>query len=251
MVFLFNLLFRFQFSSVAQSCPTLCDPMDYSMPGFPVHHQLLEFTQTHVYQVCDAIQPSHPLSSPSPPALNLSQRQGLFQWVSSWLWPTLGGQSIAVSASVLSTNIPGWVPLGLTGWSPCCPGDSQKSSPASQSESISSSALSFLYGPTLKSVNDYWKNQSFDYLDLFWQSDTLSRFVIAFLPKSKCLLISWLQSPSTVIPEPKKIKSVTVCIFSPSICHEVMGPDAMILVFLMFSFNLLNLRIICYKTLDT
>ena len=66
-------------SSIAQSCPTLCDPMDCSMPGFPVHHQLPELTQTHVHQVGDAIQPSYPLSFPSPPAFNLSQRQGLFQ----------------------------------------------------------------------------------------------------------------------------------------------------------------------------
>ena len=72
-----------QFSSVAQSCPTLCDPMNRSMPGLPVHHQLLEFTQTYVNWVGDAIQPSHPLSSPSPPTLNLSQHQGLFKWVSS------------------------------------------------------------------------------------------------------------------------------------------------------------------------
>ena len=72
-----------QFSSVAQSCPTLCDPMNCSMPGLPVHHQLPESTQTHVHRVVDAIQPSHPLSSPSPLALNLSQHQGLFQRVSS------------------------------------------------------------------------------------------------------------------------------------------------------------------------
>ena len=72
-----------QFSSVAQSCPTLCDPMNRSTPGLPVHHQLLEFTQTHIYWVGDAIQPSHPLSPPSPLALNLSQHQSLFQWVSS------------------------------------------------------------------------------------------------------------------------------------------------------------------------
>ena len=71
------------FSSVAQLCPTLCDPMDCSMPGFPVHHQLPEFTQTHVHWISDAIQPSHPLSIPSPPAFNLSQHQGLFKWVSS------------------------------------------------------------------------------------------------------------------------------------------------------------------------
>ena len=72
-----------QFSSVAQSCLTLCDPMDCSMPDFPVHHQLPEFTQTQVHWVSDAIQPSHPLSSPSLPAINLSQHQGLFQWVGS------------------------------------------------------------------------------------------------------------------------------------------------------------------------
>ena len=72
-----------QFSSVAQSCPTLCNPMNHSMPGFHVHHQLLESTQTHVHRVGDAIQPSHPLSSPSPPAPNPFQHQGLFQWVNS------------------------------------------------------------------------------------------------------------------------------------------------------------------------
>ena len=72
-----------QFSLVNQSCPTLCDPMDHSMPGFPIHHQLPEFTQTHVHWVGDATQPSHPLSSPSPPIFNLSQHQGLFKWVGS------------------------------------------------------------------------------------------------------------------------------------------------------------------------
>ena len=73
-----------QFSSVAQSCPTLCDPMDCSTPGHPVHHQLPEFTQTHVHWVGDAIQSSRPVSSPSPPVFYLSQHQGLFQWVGSW-----------------------------------------------------------------------------------------------------------------------------------------------------------------------
>ena len=68
-----------QFNSVTQSCPSLCDPIDCSMPGLPVHHQLPEFTQTHVHRVSDAIQPSHPLSSPSPPAFNLSQHQGIYQ----------------------------------------------------------------------------------------------------------------------------------------------------------------------------
>ena len=75
--------FKDQFSSVSQSCLTLCNPMDCIAPGFPIHHQHLELAQTHVYPVSDANQPSHPLSSPSPPAFNLSQHQGLFQWVSS------------------------------------------------------------------------------------------------------------------------------------------------------------------------
>ena len=92
-VFKFNVIFKVlpmvyignsvQFSPVAQSCPTLCDPMNRSTPGLPVHHHLLEFTQTHVHWVGDAIQPSHPLSSPSLPAPNPSQHQGLFQWVNS------------------------------------------------------------------------------------------------------------------------------------------------------------------------
>ena len=72
-----------QFSWVAQLCPTLCDPINHSTLGLPVHHQLPESTQTHVHWVSDAVQPSHPLSSPSPPALNLSHHQGLFKWVSS------------------------------------------------------------------------------------------------------------------------------------------------------------------------
>ena len=72
-----------QFSSVVQSCPTLCHPMNHSTPGLPVHHQLPEFTQTHIHWVIDAIQPSHPLSSPSPPAPNPFQHQSLFQWVNS------------------------------------------------------------------------------------------------------------------------------------------------------------------------
>ena len=86
--------------------------------------------------------------------------------------------------------------------------------------------LAFCYGPTLISIHDYWKNRIFDCMDLCWQS---SVFVIAFLPRSKHLLISWLQTPFVVILEPRKIKSATVSTVSPSICHEVMGLDAMIL----------------------
>ena len=102
------------FHSVTRSCPTLCDPMDCSTPGFPVHHQLLELAQTHVHWVSDAIQPSHSLSSPSPPAFNLSQHQGLFKWVSS-SYQVAKVLELA-SASVLPMNIQDWFLLGLTGW---------------------------------------------------------------------------------------------------------------------------------------
>ena len=102
--------------------------------------------------------------------------------------------------------------------------------------------LSLLYGLTLTSIHDYWKNHSFDYTNLWRQLmsllfNSLSRSVIVFLPRSKCLLISWLQSLSAVILEPRKIKSATVSTVSPSICHEMMGPDAMIFVFWMLSFK--------------
>ena len=107
--------FSVQFSSVAQSCPSLCDPMNCSMSDLPGHHQLLEFTQTHVHWVGDAIQPYHPLSSLSPPAFNLSQHQGLFKWVSSsrQVAKALGFQA---STSVLPMNTQDWSPLGWTGW---------------------------------------------------------------------------------------------------------------------------------------
>ena len=102
--------------------------------------------------------------------------------------------------------------------------------------------LSLLYGPNLTSLHDYWKSHSFGYMDLFWQVmfllfKTLSKFAKPFLPRSKCPCILWLQSPSTLILEPKKMKSDTVSTFPPSLCHEVMGPDDMILVFWMLSFK--------------
>ena len=115
-------------SSVAQSCPTLCNPMNRSTPGLPVHHQLPEFTQTHVHWVGDAIQPSHPLSTPFPPAFNLSQHQGLFQWLGSL------HQVAKVLEFQLQHQSFQWTPRtdllydGLVG-SPCSPRDSQESSP--------------------------------------------------------------------------------------------------------------------------
>ena len=106
------------FSSFAHSCPTLWDPMDCSKLGCPVHYQLPELAQTHIHRVSDAIQPSHSLSSPSPPAFNLSQHQGLFFIIISQF---SGGQSIEVSAStsVLKMNIQDWFPLGWMVGSPC------------------------------------------------------------------------------------------------------------------------------------
>ena len=151
----------YQFSSVTQSCLTLCDPMDCSMPGLPVHHQLPKFTQTHVHWVGDAIQLSHALSSPSPPALNPSQHQGLFKWVSS------SHQVAKLLEFQLQHQSFQWPPTtdllydGLVG-SPCSPRDSQESPPTPQFKSISCSALSFLYSPTLTSIHDYWKNLRFD-----------------------------------------------------------------------------------------
>ena len=98
---LYNSIKVDQFSSVAQLCLTLCDPMDCSTSGLPVHHQLPELAQTHVHRVSDAIQPSHPLSAPSPPAFNFSQHQGLFQWVSSLhqLRPNYWSFSFSISLS--------------------------------------------------------------------------------------------------------------------------------------------------------
>ena len=98
--FSLNLNVSVQFSLVTQSCLTLCDPMNCSTPGLPVHHQLPEFTQTHVHQVGDAILPSHPLSSPSPPAPNPSQHQSLFQWVNfSHEWPKYWSFSFSIIPS--------------------------------------------------------------------------------------------------------------------------------------------------------
>ena len=145
--------FSAQYSSVAQSCLTLCNPMDCSTPGLPVYQQLPEFTQTHVHWIGDAIQPSHPLSSPSPPAFNLSQHLGFFQWVSSShqvakaLEFQLQHQSFQwlIRTDFLQDRLVG---------SPCSPRDSQESFPTPQFKSINSSVLSFLYSPTFTSTHD-------------------------------------------------------------------------------------------------
>ena len=213
--------------------PGHCNPMDCSTPGFPVLHGLPEFAQIHVHQVGDAIQPSHCFPLLLLPSIFPSIRMNqLF---------TSGGQSIgaSASASVLPMNIQGWFPLGLTGLISLL---FQESSPAPQFESINSLVLSLLDGPTLTFIHDYQKNHTLTIWTFVGKVmsllfNMLSILVIAFLPRSKRLLISWLQSWSAVILDPKIIKSVTVSIVFPPIFHEVMGPDAMILVFWMLSFK--------------
>ena len=194
-----------------QSCLTLCDPMNHSTPGLTVHHQLLEFPQTHVHWVSDAIQPPHPLSSPFLPAFNLSQHQGLFKWVCFshqvaevlefqlqhqsfwWIFRTdflqdwlVGspcsprvfsnttvqkhqffascGHNIGVLAlaSVLSMTIQDWFPSGLTGWISLQSKGLSRVFSNTTVRSITFSALSFLYSPSLTSVHDHWKNHSLD-----------------------------------------------------------------------------------------
>ena len=128
----------------------------------------------------------------------------------------LGGQNIVASASVLPMNIQGWFSLGLTDFISLL-SKGLYSSPTPQFENINSSALSFLYSPTVTSILDYWKYHSFDHIcqqsDVSPFFNTLSRFVTAFIPRSKCLLISWLQSPSALMLEAKKMKSDSFHIF--------------------------------------
>ena len=142
MMHVFTFIPYLQFSSV-QSCLTLCDPMNCSTPGLPVYHQLPESTQTHVHRVSDAIQPSHPLSSPSPPALSLSQHQGFFPNESAFRirLPKFWSFSLNISPS---NEYPGQMPFRILVESPCSPRDSQDSSPTPQFKSINSLALSFL-----------------------------------------------------------------------------------------------------------
>ena len=148
-----------QFSSVTQSCPTLCNPMNHSMPGLPVHQQLPEFTQTHVHWVGNAVQPSHPLSSPSPPAPNSSQYQSIFQWVNSSHEVAKVLEFQLQHQSFQWTPRTGLLQNGLVG-SPCSSRDSQESSPTPQFKSINFSALSLIiHSPTLTCIHDYWKNQ--------------------------------------------------------------------------------------------
>ena len=198
------------FSSVQFGCSvilTLWDPMDCSMPGLPVHHPLPEFSQTHVHWVGDAIQPCHPLSSPSPPAFNLSQHQGLFQWVSS---SHQMAKVLEFQLSISPSNEnSGFIFFRIDWFDILVVQGTLKTFPAPQFESINSLVLSLLYGPTLTSVHDYWKTkalsiQTFVCKVMSLLFNTLSRFVITFLPTSKHLLILWLKLPSTGFWSPRK-----------------------------------------------
>ena len=211
-----------QFSSVTQLCPTLCNPMDCSTPGFPVHHQLLELAHTHVHWVSDAIQPWHPLSSPSPPAFNLSQHQGLLQGVSSshqvakvlelqlqhqsfqWIFRTdffYDWLHLLAVQGTLKSLLQHHRSKASILWCSAC-------------FMVQLSHPSMTTGKTIALTRQTFVGKVMSLL-----CNMLSRLVIAFLPRSEHLLISWLQSPSAVILEPPKIKSLTVSIVSPSTCH--------------------------------
>ena len=225
---------------VAQLCPTLWDPMDCSTSGFPVLHHLPELAQTHVHWACDAIQQSHPLSSPYSLAFSLYQHQGLIQWV----------RSLYQVAKVLEFQLQHqsfqWIfridflydwlvwSLEVQGILKSLLQHHSSKAPILRHSAFFMVQLSHPYMTTGKTIAlTRWTFVGKVMSLLF---NMLSRFVIAFLPRSKRLLISWLQSPSAVILEPKKIKSITVSTVSVCICHEVMGPDAMILVFWMLNF---------------
>ena len=227
------------FCSVTKSCPSLCNSMDHSMPGFPVLHHLMEFSQTHDHRIGDTIQPPHPLLSPSPPSFNLFQHQSLFQWAgSSYQVAKVSSFRFSISPS---NEYSGLIFFGID-WSYLL---AVQGTHKSLLQHHNSKVLTFwrsaffriqLSHPYLTTGKAIALTiQTFINKVIFLLFNMLSRFFIAFLPRSKCLLISQLQSLSTVILEPNKINSGTVSLVSPSIYLEVMGSDAMIFIFWMLS----------------
>ena len=209
--------------------------MNCSTPGLPVHHQLPDFTQTHVHRICDAIQPSHPLSSPSPPAHNPSQHQVFSNELTLRMkWPKYWSFSFSIS---LSKEYPELIFFRMDWLDFLVVQGTLKSLLQHHSSKASILRCSAFITVQLSHPNittgktialTRWTFVDKVMSLLF---NMLSRLVITFLPRSKRLLISWLQSPSAVILESQKIKSDTVFTVFPSIFHEVMGPDAMIFVF--------------------
>ena len=208
--------------------------MDCSTPGLPVHYQLPELAQTHVHWVDDAIQPSilcHPLLLPSIfPSIRVFSNESVLPI----RWPKYWSFSFSISRS---NEYSGFISFRMDWLDLLAVQGTQESSPIQQFKTINSLALSFLYGPLSHPYRTTGKKPialtqwTFVSKVMSLLFNMLSRLVIAFLQRSKHFLISRLQSQSAVILESKKVKSVTVSIVSPSICHEVMGPDAMILVF--------------------
>ena len=165
------LCYSVQFSSVTQWCPTLCDPMNRTTPGLPVHHQLPESTQTHVHWVSDAIQLFYPLSSPSPPALNLSQNQGLFQWVSSHIrWIKYWSFSFNIRPSnehpgLISFRMDWLDLLAVQGTFKCL------LQHHSSKASILQRSAFFIVQLWHQLLHGHWKNHSLNQTDLCWQSN--------------------------------------------------------------------------------
>ena len=194
--------------------------MNCSMPGFPVLHHLLELAQTHVHWVSDTIQPSLPLSSSSL-AFSISN-------IRSFLMRQLfasDGQSIGTSASVLPINIQDWFPLGLTSLISLLSKRLSRvfSKPTVQKHQFYSAQLSLwpcMTRCTTTGKTKAFTRQTFVGKVISLLFNMLSRLAIAFLPRNKCPLILWLKSPSALILEPKKIKSLTVSIVSSSVCHK-------------------------------
>ena len=228
-------------SSVAQSCLTLCNPMDCSTPtslSITNSQSWLKFVSIESMMPSNHLILCRPLLLP-PSIFPVSGSFPVSQLFAS------GGQSFgaSASASVLPMNIQDWFPLGWTDWIFLQVQGTLKSllQPHSSKASILRHSAFFLfrlshpYMTTGKTIALPRRTFVSKVMSLLF--NMLSRLIVAFLPRIKCLLISWLQSPSAVILDPKKIKSVTVSIVSPSISHEVMGPDAMILVFWMLSFK--------------
>src|SRR5574340_351200 len=223
-----------QFSSVAQLCPTLCDPMNRSMPGLPVHHQLLEFTQTHDHQVGDATNHLIICHSLLPPSIIPNIRVFSYESVLHIRWPKCWSFSFRISPSdeysgLISFSIDWLDLLAVQGTLKSLLQHHSSKAPILRCSAFFTVQLSHPYMTTEKTIA--LTRRTFVGKVMSLLLNMLSRLVITFLPRSKLLLISWLQSPSAVILEPKKIKSDTVSTVSPYISHEVMGPDAMIFIF--------------------
>ena len=226
---------------VTQSCPILYDLMDCSTPGFLVLHHLPEFVQTHDHWVGDAIEPSY-LCFPLLLLPSVFPSIGVFsnELALCIRWPKYWSFNFSIRPSnkylgLISFRIDWFGLLAIQGTLKSLHQHHNLKASILQYSAIFIVQLSQLYMTTRKARALTRRTFVGKVMSLLF--NMLSRFVIVFLPRSKCLLISWLQSPSAVILEPKKIKFVTVSIVSPSICHEMIGLDALILVFWMLSFK--------------